>query len=390
MLKGVFFIVSFCFCLLISAQQPIPPRNSFVLETQFHAGVILRNSGDVPKNSMPFMAEINPSFQTNGREDWHQIFRFPRVGCGIIFGSLGNRRELGSILGFVPNITFKSTDDKWFTPSYNFGLGIAYFNKPYNEQTNPTNFYIGSHITALGQVSVQIEPKLSNKLNLIAGVKIVHCSNSHYQVPNLGINVLSFSMGLKFNNQTQTQERIYRELETPPSKLKLNARTGVGVHEFARTFGPAGTPKYSIYITDVYLSKRYGKVSNIHAGVELKYYNSFYNFIVTNDFLPGNAKMQSTVITAFMAHELMIKRVGFVTQVGYNLYNKFYKEYIKMWKSEQGLNSELKKHISTRLGVQYYFFDPKYCTQRNVFIGAYIKANLGMADFACMQLGVVF
>jgi hypothetical protein len=61
-----------------------------------------------------------------------------------------------------------------------------------------------------------------------------------------------------------------------------------------------------------------------------------------------------------------------------------------MYLSERGMKTELKKYISARLGVQYYFFDPEYCNRSNIYIGAYIKANFGQADFTCMQLGFVF
>jgi hypothetical protein len=86
----------------------------------------------------------------------------------------------------------------------------------------------------------------------------------------------------------------------------------------------------------------------------------------------------------------MINKISILSQGGINIYNPFYPEYIKQFKSQRGFQTELKKYISTRLGLQYYLRNPKYCSRSNIFIGTYIKANFGQADFICSQIGVIF
>ena len=389
MIRPIIFSLLF-FCILsIKAQETLPPKSSFTLEATLHSGYIVRNSGDVPHNKTPFLLALNPSFQTKGYDDWHQFYGFPRIGFRVTYGDLGNSRELGKMVGFTPNITLKTSHTKWYMPAINMGLGLAWFNKPYDTETNPANFYIGSHITAMAEAGVQIEPKIGEKTSLVAGIHVIHCSNSHYQVPNLGMNLISIHAGVLFH-AGNSLPAVKQNTDIPKSRLKLNFRTGIGIHELARTFGPAGTPKYKIYVNDIYLSKRYGKISNVQAGLEVNYYKSYYNFIVTNNLFDNDRHLKATVFTAFLGHELMIKRFSLLTQGGINLYNKFYNSYISMYKSEQGMSLALKKIFSTRLGLQYYIFDPQYNTRSNVFIGAYIKANFGQADFACMQVGVVF
>jgi hypothetical protein len=389
MIRPIIYFLLFLCIFSTKAQETSPPESSFILETSLHAGYIVRNSGDVPHNNTPIFLTINPSFQTKGRDSWHQFYGFPKIGCRVTFGNLGNNKELGNIIGLTPNMTLKTSATRWYIPTINMGIGIAWFNKPYDIENNPANFYIGSQITAMAEAGIQVEPKLGEKTSLIAGFHVIHCSNSHYQVPNLGMNLISVRAGLVFNAGNNFQP-VRKDIELPQSKLRLNFRTGIGVHELARTFGPAGTPKYKIYVNDIYLSKRYGKISNVQAGLEINYYKSYYNFIVTNNLFENDRHLKATVFTAFLGHELMIKRFSLLTQGGVNLYNKFYNSYISMYKSERGMSLALKKIFSSRLGLQYYFFDPQYNTRSNVFIGAYIKANFGQADFACMQVGVVF
>lgn len=389
MIKSIILFLLFFTCFSIQAQEALPPKSSFTLEAMLHSGYIVRNSGEVPNNTMPFLLAVNPSFQTKGSDSWHQFYGFPRVGFRVTFGDLGNSRELGKVIGLTPNMTLKTRATKWYIPTFNLGLGVAWFNKPYDTETNPANFYIGSHITAMAEAGIQVEPKMGEKTSLVAGIHVIHCSNSHYQVPNLGMNLISLRAGILFNAGNNLPP-VRKEVDLPKSRIRLNFRTGIGIHELARTFGPAGTPKYKIYVNDIYLSKRYGKISNVQAGLEVNYYKSYYNYIVTNNLFESDRHLKATVFTAFLGHELMIKRISLLTQGGINLYNKFYNSYISMYKSEGGMSLALKKIFSTRLGLQYYFFDPQYNTRSNVFVGAYIKANFGQADFACMQLGVVF
>jgi hypothetical protein len=383
----VLVCLTFLLPFILSA-QPGDKRNLFVWESTLNFGYIVRNSPEVPHNKMPIFLSLNPSVQTRGRQEWHQFMGYPRVGCKLTLGYLGSNQNLGYLFGLTPNMTFNAFPKHWYSPEVNLGLGIAYFNKPFDEESNPGNLYIGSPVTVMAEAAVQIQPRINEKTSLLAGLRVVHCSNSHYQVPNLGMNIITAYVGILINTKPLIEKPEPSMLNIPKSRIHLNFRSGIGIHELAKTVGPVGTPKYAIYVNDIYLSKRYGKLSNVHAGLEVKYYNSFYNYIVDNDFYPEKKKIKATVFTAFLAHELMIKRFSLVTQGGINLYNKFYSDYMNQFLSERGFKLELKKIFSTRLGVQYYLLDPKYCSRTNVFLGAYIKANFGQADFICFQAGV--
>ncbi len=360
------------------------------IEPAFHLGQIVKISGDVPQSVSPNAFELNVSVQTNGSKEWHHIFGFPKVGLSLFNWNLGNRQELGKMTGFVPNITFNTQSTKWYSPRANIGLGLALFEKQYNYFTNPANFYIGSKITAFAYASAYIQPRISNHLSLKTGVMVSHCSNSHYQVPNMGINLPSVFIGIAYEPRIIPKPFAQRNVDIPKSKIMFNIRTGIGVHELADTKGPVNTAKYAIYVNDIFVSKRYGKASNVQLGIEIKHYNSFYNYIVRNNFFKSEQKLKATVIGLFVGHELMISHLSILAQGGVNVYNKFYNKYVEINGEARDFQDVTKKLFSTRLGVQYYFLKPKYCTRSNVYIGAYIKANFGQADFLCSQIGFVF
>lgn len=363
-------------------------KKHFAIETNFHYGYIVENNKLVPKSRNPFLLEINPSIQTSGSKEWHHIFGFPKIGCSFFLGKLGNEQQLGNIFGILPNLTFNTMSPKWYVPRIKLGLGLAYFNKPFDATNNPDNIYIGSKVTILANASMHIQHSFGNHVKLNAGIAVAHCSNGHYQVPNLGINMPSVFAGLVYYPNILPSSFARKDIKVPQGKFHLNLRTGLGVHVFAGSLEPVGTAKYAIYINDLYVSRRFGKVSNILAGLEVKYYNSFYNYIMETGYYTEKQKMRASVITPFLGHELMIGHLSFITQGGINVYNKFYTD--KVYKKDLGFKSFVEKYISTRLGFQYYIFDPKYCTRSNIFFGTYIKANFGKADFVCSQIGFVF
>lgn len=379
--------------LFTALAQPVKDSLSFrywSIEPSFHLGHIVNISEDVPKSVNPFSMELDIAVQTNGSKDWHHIFGFPKVGCSLFVWDFGNRKELGRMAGVVPNITFNTQGSQWYSPRVNLGLGLAFFEKQYNYDTNPSDFYIGSTITAFAFASVYIQPSIGRHLNIKTGFMVSHCSNGHYQVPNMGINLPSVFLGLAYAPRELPKRFTRKDIKVPKSKIRFNIRAGIGVHELADTKGPVLTPKYAIYVNDIYLSKRYGKASNMQLGIEVNHYNSFYNYIVNNDYFSSQQKLKATVIGVFIAHELMISHFSLLTQGGINVYNQFYNKYIERNGKSNDFQNVTKKIFSTRLGVQYYLFDPKYCTRSNVYIGAYIKANFGQADFICSQIGVVF
>lgn len=391
-MNRLFFLLVFAYGCLSAAYtqgQDTLHRRLWSLEANLHYAHVVENYSAVPKSTNPFFVEFNANVQTNGTKDWHHFLGFPKFGLSVIAGNLGNSNQLGYMFGAFPNFTFNTVNNKWYSPRVNLGLGLAFFTKTYSN-TDTLNYYVGSHITALAHASVYIQLHLSKSVEMKAGIAVFHASNGHYQVPNLGINLPTLFVGFVYRPNAFPEKFERKRMEASASKIKFNMRVGIGVHELARTLGPVGTSKYAIYVTDFYLSKRFGNVSNVQAGVEINHYNSYYNYIVKNGFFEEPQKLKATVISMFLGHELLIGRFSLLTQGGINVYNRFYDQYILMYKSERGLKADLKKYISTRLGLQYYMFNPPSSNKSKVFVGAYIKANFGQADFICTQLGVEF
>jgi len=361
---------------------------NFFIESNAHIGKIINNylnSDSFPPRKMAFLYEMRLGKQTNGSKDWMQIYKLPDVAISLVFGQLGNNQELGQNIGIVPNVTFNTINQKKFSLKFNIGIGFAWFNKPFNSKTNTHNILIGSRITNMSFFKMYLNHNLSEKWNFLYGASVFHCSNGHYQVPNAGLNLPTMYIGLSWH--PNGKPFIYPSYKVEPKKgsIKLNFFGGVGVHEFAYTLGPTGGPKYKIYDGEIYLSKRMGKFSNVLVGIDYKYYSNFYDYILENSIFEDNIHLNASVITAFLGHEFMMGHFALSTQAGINCYFPFYTKYYE----QDGVFAFLERFISTRLGVQYYFFDPDK-SLHNLYLGAYIKADFGTADFILTGLGFRF
>ena len=241
--------------------------------------------------------------------------------------------------------------------------------------------------------SLNYQKLITKKLNFIISASLIHASNGHVQVPNAGMNIVTGDIGLKYYfNENIQKEKITNNYKNKKNNkyFNLNFKIGIGVHEFAQTIGPVGTPKHNIYTGAIFLSKRLGLVNKIYFGFNGKYYTDFYNFIDTANYYVDNYHLKSSIFTSFVGIEFIIGQFALFGQAGYNFYTPLRKK--RLYKNIENIKffhiSEL--YISTRGGLKYYLLDVNKYKHNNIFIAVAIKANFGQADFPEISIGYVF
>ena len=78
-------------------------------------------------------------------------------------------------------------------------FGVAYYNMPFDEKNNPENILIGSHVTPLASARFSLEYFINPFFSVLANAAILHSSNGHYQLPNLGVNLPVVGLSIKYN-----------------------------------------------------------------------------------------------------------------------------------------------------------------------------------------------
>ena len=185
--------------------------------------------------------EIKVAISSNIATKYHSLYRYPKYGIGFYFGNFNNK-NIGfpvAMFGWIEvPFTHKRPKQK---VSFGYGaeIGIAWNFNPYNADRNPTNVFLGSRenyiLGAYFYSDFHINPHLVIGIN--AGLR--HFSNGGWEQPNIGINILSGAVSLKYqiNQPLQLPERLV------VSKVKPCWKWGLKFG-FGRKQNDIGTPFY--------------------------------------------------------------------------------------------------------------------------------------------------
>ncbi len=364
--------------------------NESYSEINIHAGKVIENHPAFPEvNSASYVAGIRAGFKLNGSKPWHKNYGYPDVGLNFIFGNIGNKKVLGNEASLLPEMSFRQKLTGRWHLSESVGMGISYFNKPYNQVENPENIIIGSHVTFCALAAVNFEYQLNK--NFIFNIRpcLYHSSNSHSALPNVGLNLPLIGAGLRYTPVSNSSVRTPDTTFIYDKKIHFNIRFGLAMNEQGGATGPANGPKYPIYLASLFLTKNFSTVNKVHAGLEGWYNTGVYDYITSQDFYDDNEKIKSTAFALILGHEFLMGHFSFVTQGGIYLYNPFYKEKLRQ-EQTTSFKAKLKTIILARIGYQFYLFDATLKQHHNLYAGIYIKTNLGQADFLDTSIGYTF
>lgn len=392
--KAILFCKRRCACALIfsllaiSTSQSQSIKNPSFVEASFHAGKIIKNYETFPERDYSFISSVRIGSQLNGTKPWHPYYDYPRASFQLFYGTLGNKKVLGNIAGLLYELSFeKKLSDKLYVQAVP-AFGIAYFNRPYDEVNNPENILVGSHVTFCAAAQVSARYYFNPFWSADFHVGAYHSSNSHYKLPNLGINLPNVGVGVRYHINPLSMLFGKKDLTTD-RKLHVSMRIALGLNEQGASTFPVNGPRYPIYLGALYATKYFTPVNKLHAGVEGWYNTGVFDFITSQDFYDSKQYMQSSAFQLVLGHEFLFGHFSLFTNGGVYVYNPFYKEKLRRARIDDTKN-KLKTWITARLGFQYYLRDATLYTRKNLFIGCYIKTNFGQADFLETSLGYCF
>lgn len=177
---------------------------------------------------------------------YNQLYNFPEKGFSLYFSNLGNPAQLGNVWALIPYMNFP------LNPLRNLhlksGLGMGYFPTTFDQQINNLNNVISSHLTVCINAQLQKNWSISKQIVLYQKLGITHFSNGAYKMPNLGINLVTASLGIRFYNNTQPNiERKNKNNFEFKNKGQVEAGIASGVKEVG---GPGGM-KYVIFNSNI-------------------------------------------------------------------------------------------------------------------------------------------
>jgi hypothetical protein len=194
---------SFVFLLSLLMFSQAEAQLSALYSVKIHGGYLAAHRQNlehlINEHSFGFNAEMR--MPVNTKSGWEHLFGLPYFGFSYSAISLGNPEELGwgnglAFCGYWALNTKKKRNIWW-----KFGAGPGMVTKYWNRSENHQNTLIGARFNAFIVTGVDYSIRITNKLNMLAGIQISHFSNASTSQPNLGANLITLNTGLQFGQR---------------------------------------------------------------------------------------------------------------------------------------------------------------------------------------------
>lgn len=300
--------------------------------------------------------DVRLSWAPKKASSYAKAHRYPTWGIGFFSslyqpGFLGNYRALyGDV--HISILSHPRSRWSWY---YSLGTGVGFGFKPYHEELNKENIYIGTQLNAFVRLETFLRFRVAKTWFLQAGIGFHHFSNGSLQLPNKGLNLLPVQFGLQKgwnepSKTTQTQQM-------PPliDKRVIEIKAGLGIKS---------TSISQLHYHKARLSFHYLQKLNLKyswgAGLDL----FFSSPIPYTNKPPVPSNVSAGISGAWKWH--LTERLRVPIQVGFYL-------------------NRNKAHDES--AAYYQFVGLEYAVDRHWLAAVQLKAHGGSADFIAWTLG---
>lgn len=336
--------------------------------------------------------------------DWMSRLGFPKTGIALGITDLGNSKLVGQTYTVLPYAEFNLFSKKTNRIHLNVGLGATYVTRTFDMEKNRFNRITTEKINWAFRSFVYYDVWKSPQVDWRIGLGYSHFSNGHTGLPNQGSNSFLLSLSALDHKGNKKDLRSVTKPSEKKQALYIASRFGLGFNVLSREINDAREVYSAAFSLDKYVSP----VFKFGGGFYMRYYQHYYDYIINegeliNEEYPhfkDSPFAYSANFGVFASAELLLGHFGLEMDIGLNIYKPFYKIEWQIQSDDfsgqpQPLEPlddyyEIKRTITSRLGLKYYVFDTSKMPKHNVFLSAHINANLGQADFSEFSLGYLY
>lgn len=294
----------------------------------------------------------------------------PHYVYSIAYTNFGDKEVLGSAYSALMGISFNIFSTDFFQAKFNLSAGLAYLNKKYHIDLNPSNNAIGSHINSTTRFAINNTFRLSDKLHLRVGGSMVHFSNARTRSPNSGINAFTGDIGVGYRFISwKTKRTTKADSISIPKREKLFAADIFYTYGITNSGIPGG-PQYHLDIFGVGLAYAISPYINILLGYEYDFNHLLFHFYWRNFRSRQEAHQLAERHIVYVGSELIFTKIAFRNQVGF---------YLPFFARE---NPE---KLYFKLMLMYYPFGHQH--QVSPYLGVSMKSHFGVAEHVGLTLG---
>jgi hypothetical protein len=357
-LKSIILLITFFgiqflfFTNLTSANEP--KKNPWFISIDYLTGENKPHRDVIRNLTYPYQGvDIKLGWQTIGKQDWQVAYRYPSFGIGFNYSSF-HTNIIGTPISTYFFTNFPQLRTNWIQIDLEVDLGLSHGINPYNSILNPSNFSTGSATNVYFGIYLEQSVSIGKHLDLFTGEGFTHYSNGALVYPNLGLNIPSLKMGLRFH----PKRGIIIKKDAPiytKDRWQLSTYIGAGTKKL---FAPSPSYHQLLISPSVYYRTSFKR--RIGLGLELAYNESI------SGLDPGKEFTKSELITFALSgsHEFIINRFTIVSLFGIYLHNQpsetFYYERI-------GLGYYITPSTRIVLNLKAHYFKAEYVESGVVF-----------------------
>jgi hypothetical protein len=233
----------------------------FALTGQADFGFLIGHHPEIERLSYRHFPSFRIYFahQTSGEKEWHRKYLNPEVGIGFYFSPLTFSKDIGQAYALFVFTNLSLGKNAWHSLRLRFGLGPGYISSKFDPVDNNQNVAISKHFNMFILVELQKEFKLSKKADLIAGIGLVHFSNSGIQMPNLGFNLASVQLGLKYDiGKQELNQNTLTDIDTSKWEQEVVFAYGRKQNEIEKVYSNIYNLRYMATYSLTFKSKLVG------------------------------------------------------------------------------------------------------------------------------------
>ncbi|GAC1425288.1 MAG: acyloxyacyl hydrolase [Flavisolibacter sp.] len=236
-------------------------------------------------------------------------------GLSLFSGNTGSRRYMGRMKGIFPFIGFTLLHVKNFESALQTGFGVGFVDKPYNLKTNHKNVLIGSRGNAFIQFLWRNQLRVSERIGLEGGLSFSHLSNGNTKLPNLGLNIPAFYVGLSYRRAHQTNNQI-SGFGKGEKKMGLAFTGSLGLKQAPWI----RSKRYGTTIIEAELQRQKRLGIRFGAGVAFFYDPSKHHMYLDSIVTLGKTSMPVLNSGPFISYEKILGKFSIPIQFGFSLF----------------------------------------------------------------------
>jgi hypothetical protein len=262
--------------------------------------------------------------QTDGNEDWHQLYGVPSYGFGVSVASFSNEVEHARPVEAYTFFSwpFVRLSDR-VDLTTDFGMGMSWHWKEMTDTAASYETSLGSDLNARINWGFYMRYVSTPRITIFTGVDYTHRSNGGMVQPDRGINVIGPKLAVQYSlAPTDVRRRVVQPPKFHPSWEFIAGGTG-GVKNVIERREPLTRDNYGSADATAALQRHFYRFGKIAIGTDLAY-DGATGVVIDDSNTRWRANPgQRWALGFYSGYEHVIGRFSAIVQVGQNVLRGF-------------------------------------------------------------------